>query len=81
MTYSIILFAVLFVTTACVHKPLNAHESKNWWLQKTHFWLEHLAVIQAAIIVNKLLDLLKSRKCICYCRIVKLAVPNFQHAV
>jgi hypothetical protein len=59
MAYSIILFGVLFVATAIVHKPLNAHETKNWRLQKAHFWLEHLVVIQAAIIVNKLIDLLK----------------------
>jgi hypothetical protein len=59
MMYAIVLFGLLFVATALVHKPLNAHNTKNWWLQKAHFWLEHLAVIQAAIIANKLLDLLK----------------------
>jgi len=59
MTYAIVLFGILFVATALIHKPLNAHETKNWWIQKAHFWLEHLVVIQAAIIVNKLLDLLK----------------------
>jgi hypothetical protein len=59
MTYSIILFGVLFIITAFVHKPLNAHETKNWWLHGVHFWLEHLVVIQAAIIVNKFLGLLE----------------------
>jgi hypothetical protein len=56
MTYSLILFGILFVATAFVHKPLNAHASKNWLLQRTHYWLEHLVVIQAAAIVNKLLQ-------------------------
>jgi hypothetical protein len=58
MTYSIILFAVLFVVTAIVHKPLNAHETKKKWLKTAHYWLEHLVVIQAMIIMSKLLDLL-----------------------
>jgi hypothetical protein len=58
MTDSIILFGVLFVVTAIVHKPLNAHETNKKWFKTAHYWLEHLVVIQAAIIVNKLLDLL-----------------------
>jgi hypothetical protein len=59
MTYTIVLFGVLFAATFLVHKPLDAHQTQNWWLQKAHFWLEHLVVIQAVIIVNKLLDLVK----------------------
>jgi hypothetical protein len=58
MTDSIILFGVLFVVTALVHKPLNAHTTNRKWLKTAHYWLEHLVVIQAMIIVSKLLDLL-----------------------
>ena len=59
MIYSIVLFVVLFVATFIIHKPLNVHKTQKVWLQKTHFWLEHLVVIQAAIIVNELLGLIK----------------------
>jgi hypothetical protein len=58
MTDSIILFGLLFVTTAIAHKPLNAHTTNRKWLKTAHYWLEHLVVIQAMIIVSKLLDLL-----------------------
>ena len=59
MDYSIILFAILFVITALIHKPLNAHESKNWLIQKAHFRLEHMVIIQALIVANELLKALK----------------------
>jgi hypothetical protein len=58
MAASIILFGVLFVATVIAHKPLNAHKTSKKWLKTAHYWLEHLVVIQATIIVSKLLDLL-----------------------
>jgi hypothetical protein len=55
MTYSFVLFVTLFVITAIVHKPLNAHETKKKWLRVTHYWLEHSVVIQLLIIINEYL--------------------------
>jgi hypothetical protein len=55
MTYLLILFIVLFVTTAIVHKSLNAHETKKMWLRVTHYWLEHSVIIQLMIIINEYL--------------------------
>ncbi|MDR2372222.1 MAG: hypothetical protein LBD60_03695 [Puniceicoccales bacterium] len=53
MTYLLILFMVLFVITAIVHKPLNAYETEKKWLRVTHYWLEHSVVIQLMIIINE----------------------------
>jgi hypothetical protein len=55
MTGLLTLFLVLFVTTAVVHKPLNAHETEKKWLRVAHYWLEHLVVIQLMIIINEYL--------------------------
>jgi hypothetical protein len=52
MLDALILFMVLFVATAIVHKPLNAHETEKKWLRVTHYWLEHAVVIQLMIILN-----------------------------
>jgi hypothetical protein len=58
MTDSIILFGVLFVATAIAYKPLNAHTTNRKWLKTAHYWLEYLVIIQAMIIMSKLLNLL-----------------------
>jgi hypothetical protein len=55
MAYLLTFFAVLFVITAIVHKPLNAHETEKKWLRVAHYWLEHLTIIQLMIIVAEYL--------------------------
>jgi hypothetical protein len=54
MTYQIILFAIVFVLTAIMHKPLNAHNTDKKWLKTAHYWGEIAVVIQGLIIVNEL---------------------------
>jgi hypothetical protein len=58
MKYQIVIFMVLFVATAILHKPLNAHDTDKKCLKITHYWFEHAVVIQGIIVVNELIKVL-----------------------
>lgn len=58
MTYQIILFAVVFVLTAIIHKPLDAHKTDKKWLKNAHYWGEIAVVVQGLIIANELLKMI-----------------------
>jgi hypothetical protein len=54
MTYSIILFTLLFIAIWVMHKPFDVHHGSPW-LNKLHEWLEMALVVQGIIIINMLL--------------------------
>lgn len=58
MTYSVILFVVLFVVVWLLHKPFDVHANPETWIYKFHCVLENALIMQFMIILNEWLRLM-----------------------
>lgn len=59
MTYSIVLFVVLFVIIWLMHEPFDVHVNPKTWFYKFRCILENVLIMQFMIILNNCFNLLR----------------------